>query len=100
MTGNTMTHRAMADRAMAGRTLPLTAILSAGIGMGFAGDHLLRASAGPGLNVFLLFVGLAASIWIVGQSGESPLSGEASSWIGVGLLCGADPPPWEIGGAL
>ncbi len=69
--------------------LPVTAILAAGIGMGFAGDQLLRASAGPGLNVFLLFVGLAASVWIVAQSGESPLSREASWWIGVGLLCGA-----------
>jgi hypothetical protein len=67
----------------------MTAILAAGIGMGFAGDQLLRESAGPGLNVFLLFVGLATSVWMVAQSGESPLSREASSWIGVGLLCGA-----------
>ncbi len=74
---------------MTDRTLPVTAILAAGIGFGFAGDELLRASAGPGLNVFLLFVGLAASIWVVAQSGESLLSREASSWIGVGLLCGA-----------
>ena len=74
---------------MTDRCLPVTAILAAGIGMGFAGDQLLRASAGPGLNFFLLFVGLAASVWIVAQSGESPLSREASSWIGVGLLCGA-----------
>jgi hypothetical protein len=74
---------------MIDRALPVSAILAAGIGLGFAGDQLLRASAGPGLNVFLLFVGLAASVWIVAQSGESPLSREASSWIGVGLLCGA-----------
>jgi hypothetical protein len=74
---------------MTDRALPVTAILAAGIGMGFAGDELLRASAGPGLNFFLLFVGLAASVWIVARSGELPLSREASSWIGVGLLCGA-----------
>jgi hypothetical protein len=74
---------------MTERALPVTAILAAGIGMGLAGDELFRASAGPGLNVFLLFVGLAASVWIVARSGESPLSREASSWIGVGLLCGA-----------
>ena len=74
---------------MTDRTFPVTAIVTAGIGMGFAGDQLLRASAGPGLNFFLLFVGLAASVWIVALSGESPLSREASSWIGVGLLCGA-----------
>jgi len=71
------------------RVLPVTAILAAGIAMGLAGDQLLRASGGPGLNFFLLFVGLAASVWIVAQSGESPLSREALSWIGVGLLCGA-----------
>lgn len=74
---------------MTGRALPVTAILAAGIGMGFAGDQLLRASSGPGLNVFLLFVGLAASVWIVAQSGDAPLSREATAWMGVGLLCGA-----------
>ena len=74
---------------MTDHCLPVTAILVAGVGMGFAGDQLLRASGGPGLNFFLLFVGLAVSVWSVAQSGESPLSREASSWIGVGLLCGA-----------
>ena len=74
---------------MTDHALPVTAIVAAGIGLGFAGDHLLRASAGPGLNVFLMFLGLAASVWIVAQRGDSPLSREASSWIGVGLLCGA-----------
>ena len=74
---------------MSDRSLPVAAVLAAGIGMGFAGDQLLRASAGPGLNFFLLFVGLAASVWTVAQRGESPLSREASSWIGLGLLCGA-----------
>lgn len=71
------------------RSLPVAAILVAGIAMGFTGDQLLRAPGGPGLNFFLLFVGLAASVWIVTQRGETPLSREASSWIGVGLLCGA-----------
>jgi hypothetical protein len=74
---------------MTERALPVTAILAAGIGMGLAGDELLRASAGPGLNFFLLFVGLAASVSIVARSSESPLGREAWSWIGVGLLCGA-----------
>jgi hypothetical protein len=74
---------------MTDRCLPVTAILVAGVGMGFAGDQLLRASGGPGLNFFLLFWGLAVSVWAVAQSGNSPLSREASLWIGVGLLCGA-----------
>jgi hypothetical protein len=71
------------------RAFPVASILAAGIGMGFAGDQLLRASGGPGLNVFLLLSGLAASAWIVAQAGEHSLGREASSWIGVGLLCGA-----------
>ena len=71
------------------RALPAATILAAGIGLGLAGDQLLRAPAGPGLNVLLLFAGLAASVWIVAQRGESPLSREASSWIAVGLLCSA-----------
>ena len=74
---------------MTDRTLPVTVILSAGIGMGFAGDQLLRASGGPGLNAFLLFSGLAASIWLIARSDGSHLSREASLWIGVGILCGA-----------
>ncbi len=74
---------------MTERALPVTAILAAGIGMGFAGDQLLRAPGGPGLNFFLLFVGLAASVSIVARSGEASLGREALSWIGLGLLCGA-----------
>ncbi len=74
---------------MTDRRLPVGAILAAGIGMGFAGDHLLRASGDPGLNFFLLFLALAASAWIVTQSAGSRLSHEATAWIGVGLLCGA-----------
>ena len=52
---------------MTNRALPVTAILAAGIGMGFAGDQLLRTPAGPGLNFFLLFLGLAVSIGVVAQ---------------------------------
>jgi hypothetical protein len=74
---------------MSHRALPVTAVLAVGIGIGFAGDHLLRASGGPGLNFFLLFAGLAASAWHVARNGESPLGREALSWIGVGILCGA-----------
>ena len=71
------------------RSLPVAAILVAGIALGLAGDQLLRAPGGPGLNFFLLFVGLAASVWIVTRHGESPLGREAWSWIGVGLVCSA-----------
>jgi hypothetical protein len=74
---------------MKGRTLPGAAILAAGVGLGVAGDQLLRADAGPGLNFFLLFAGLAVAVWTVARVGGSPLGREASSWIGVGLLCAA-----------
>ena len=74
---------------MTDRSPPVAAIVTSGIGLGFAGDQLLRAPGGPGLNFFLLFVGLAASLWIVTRHGESTLSREASSWIGAGLLCSA-----------
>lgn len=74
---------------MINRALPLTAILATGLGMGIAGDQLLRTPAGPGLNFFLLFLGLAISIGIVSRSGGERMSGEGWMWIGVGLLCGA-----------
>ena len=74
---------------MSDRSLPVVAILAAGIGLGFAGDQLLRAPGGPGLNFLLLAAGLAASVWIVAQRGGSPPSREAWSWIGAGLLCSA-----------
>ncbi len=74
---------------MTDRVLPATAILAAGIGMGFAGDQLLRAPGDPGLNFSLLFVGLAISVWVVSYTAGTPPGREASTWIGVGLLCGA-----------
>ena len=74
---------------MTDRTLPVAAIMAAGIGLGFAGDQLLRVDAGPGLNFFLLFVGLAVSIWSVTLSAETRLGREAGAWVGVGLLCAA-----------
>ncbi len=76
-------------KAVTGRALPGPAIVAAGIGLGLAADQLLRVSAGPGLNFFLLFLGLAASVWLVSRTGGSALSREASVWIGVGLLCAA-----------
>ena len=73
---------------MSARTLPVTAILAAGVGMGFAGDFLLRGSGGPGLNFALLFAGLAASVGIVSLNGGPRLSREAVAWMAVGLLFG------------
>ncbi len=74
---------------MSERSLPVSAVLAAGVGMGIAGDHLLRAPGALGLNLLLLFLGLVASVRIVLRSGGSPLSREASTWLAVGVLTGA-----------
>ncbi len=68
--------------------LPVTAILAAGVGMGFAGDFLLHGSEEPGLNFTLLFAGTAASVGIVALSGGPRLSREAVGWMAVGLFLG------------
>ena len=69
--------------------MPVSAILGAGVAMGVAGDLLLRAPGGPGLNFLLLFAGLAASVQVVSHGGGIPLSREASAWLAVGVLTGA-----------
>lgn len=71
---------------MSTRTLPVTAILAAGVGMGFAGDFLLRGPGQPGLNFALLFAGLAASVGIVSLNGGPRLSTEAVGGLAVGFL--------------
>ena len=76
---------------MSAPRLPVIAILSAGFGLGFAGDYLLRAPGGPGLNFTLLFAGIAGSVVIVSLNGGPRLSREAWAWLGVGLLFGMGP---------
>ena len=71
------------------RSLPVTAIIAAALGVGFAGDLLLRTNDGPGLGFSLLFFGLAGSVWLVARAGDTPLSREATVWLAVGLACGA-----------
>ena len=73
---------------MSTHKLPVTAILGAGVGLGFAGDFLLRGSGEPGLNFALLFAGLAASVGIVALNGGPRLSREAVGWMAAGLLMG------------
>ena len=69
--------------------MPVATILAAGVGLGFAADSLLRAPGDPGLNLALLFVGLAASLVIVSLQGGPRLSREASVLTAVGVLSGA-----------
>jgi hypothetical protein len=69
-------------------TLPTTAILAAGMGMGTAGDFLLRGPGEPGLNFALLFAGLAASVGSVALRERPRLSREAVVWMATGVLLG------------
>jgi len=73
---------------MRSRAFPVTAILASGVGMGLAGDFLLRAPGEPGLNFSLLFAGLAAAVGVVALQGGLHLSREAVAWIGGGALLG------------
>jgi hypothetical protein len=73
---------------MSTRTLPVTAILAAGVGMGSAGDYLLRSPVEPGLNLALLFAGLAASVGSLALNGGVRLSREAVGWMVTGTLLG------------
>jgi hypothetical protein len=73
---------------MSTHKLPVTAILAAGVGMGFAGDFLLRWSGEPGLNLALLFAGLAGSVGIVSLNGGPRLGREAVGWLAVGIFFG------------
>ena len=69
--------------------MPVATILAAGVGMGSVGDFLLRAPGGPGLNLTLLFAGLAASLVMVSAQGGPRISPEASVLMAVGVLSGA-----------
>lgn len=71
---------------MKAHSLPIRAVLAAGVAMGLAGDYLLRAPGGAGLNFLLLFVGLGVSIWLVSRRGSIRISLEGTTWVGVGLL--------------
>jgi len=64
-------------------------IISTGLGVGVAADLLLRSSAGPGLNLLLLFTGLALAVGLVTRRAGVRLSVEALLWMGTGLLFAA-----------
>lgn len=74
---------------MSERSMPVATIVSAGVGLGFAADFLLRAPGEPGLNLALLFAGLAASVAMVSRHGGPPISREAGVLLAAGVLSGA-----------
>ena len=67
-------------------SVPVRAILLAGVAIGLLGDHLMRAPAGPGLNVLIFFASLAVSIWFVTQRGNARVDQEAIVSVVVGLV--------------
>lgn len=67
---------------------PVRTIVLAAVGLGVAGDVLLRASGPPGLNLTLLFAGLAAAVVLVSVRGGPGLSSEARAFLAVGVLFG------------
>lgn len=77
--------------------MPGTAVVAAGVGLSLAGDYLLRAPGGPGLNFALLFAGLATAVVITVRTGgrrpdsegSTGVSAEASGWLVVGVVFGA-----------
>jgi hypothetical protein len=83
------TSSASSDPAGHPRPLPGGAIVIAALGVGLACDLLLRATGGPGLNVFLLFAGLALAVGAVSHRAGLRLSREALTWLSAGLLLAA-----------
>jgi hypothetical protein len=69
--------------------LPVRAVVVAGLVLGVAGDMLLRGPGGPGLNFFLLFVGLGAAVWALSRRTRLVLSREAVVTLGVGIAFAA-----------
>lgn len=74
------------DRPRSERPVPVISIASAGVGLGFTADVLLRAPGEPALNLFLLFAGLAASLVLVARTGGPSLSREAAVLLAIGVL--------------
>ena len=65
--------------------LPVRAIFGAGLVFGVAGDVLLRGGGEPGLNLFLLIVGLGVAVWMLSRRAGLALSREALVSLGVGM---------------
>jgi len=65
--------------------LPVRAVLGAGLALGIAGDILLRGQGGPGLNFFLLFLGLGLAVWTLSGRAGLPRSGEMPAALAVGI---------------
>ncbi len=61
-------------------------LLACGLGVGIAGNLLLRAPGEPGLNLLLLFWAIALAVAILSRTGHLRPSAEAVAWFTVGVL--------------
>jgi hypothetical protein len=68
--------------------LSVRSVFVAALAFGVAGDVLLR-SDGPGLNLFLLFAGLGAAVWVLSRAAALELSREALMLLGTGVAFAA-----------
>jgi hypothetical protein len=66
--------------------LPRATILGGAFAVGFLGNLVLYDSDAPGLNLFLMFVGLAGAVGVVCRAGGLKPSREALAWLATGLL--------------
>lgn len=70
------------------RSMPVTPILVLAVGLGVAGDLLLRAPGAPGLNFTLLLGGMAASLAFVSLRSGRGMSLEAWALVAAAVLSG------------
>lgn len=77
------------EAAVRAAALPVGAMFAAGLALGVAGDVLLRGRGGPGLNFFLLSVGLGVAVWALSRRVGLALSREALVSMGMGVAFAA-----------
>ncbi|MFN0177578.1 MAG: DUF4153 domain-containing protein [Gemmatimonadales bacterium] len=86
---DTLPNVPVTEAAVRPGALPIRAIFVGGLALGVAGDLLLRGRDGPGLNLFLLAVGLGVAVWTLSRRVGLTLSREAVVALGVGIALAA-----------
>jgi hypothetical protein len=72
-----------------GQTVPLPALLIAGLASGVLGDELLRAPGPPGLNVFLWIASVGLAAFLLHRRAGLDLDRERAAWLALGVLFAA-----------
>lgn len=89
------------ERPDAVRTVPVAALLLAGLVCGVVGDALLRAPGEPGLNLFLWIASVGVAAFVLHRRAGRQLDGERTAWLAIGVLFAAglawrDAPPLKL----